>query len=156
MKGNVKLIDVLNLLLADELTAINQYMVHAEINENWGYSRLHDHFRKRSIEEMRHAEKIIGRIIFLEGIPIVSEYRKISIGPDIPRQLENDHASEESAIKAYNEAIQLSGELGDFATREVLESILQDEDRHIDGIEELLDQINHMGIAVFLSSCIKE
>jgi len=156
MKGNARVIDVLNSLLADELTAINQYMVHAEINENWGYSRLHDHFRKRSIEEMRHAEKLIGRIIFLEGMPVVSEYRKISIGPEVPGQLANDRIAEENAIKAYNEAIRLSGELGDFATREVLESILQDEDRHIDGIEELLDQIKHMGIAVFLLSCVKE
>jgi bacterioferritin len=156
MKGNAKLIDALNSLLSDELTAINQYMVHAEINENWGYSRLHEHFRKRSIEEMRHAEKLIGRIIFLEGMPIVSEYRRISIGPDVSRQLENDHGSEETAIKAYNAAIQLSGELGDFATREVLENILQDEDRHIDGIEELQDQIKQMGAPIFLSSCINK
>jgi bacterioferritin len=155
MKGNANLINQLNSLLADELTAINQYIVHAEINENWGYSRLCDHFRKRSIEEMRHAERIIERIIFLEGMPIVSEYRKISIGPDVPKQLENDHNSEANAIKAYNEAIRLSGELGDFATREILESILLDEDRHIDGIEELQDQINQMGVPVFLSSCIK-
>ncbi len=156
MKGNAKLIEGLNSLLADELTAINQYMVHAEMNENWGYSRLRDHFRKRSIDEMRHAEKLIERIIFLEGLPIVSEYGKISVGPDVPRQLENDHGAEGRAIKSYNEVIRQSGEIGDFATREILESILRDEDRHIDGIEELQDQITHMGIPVFLSSCVKQ
>ena len=156
MKGNARLIETLNSLLADELTAINQYIVHAEINENWGYKKLHDHFQKRAVDEMKHAEKLIGRIIFLEGMPIVSEYRKISIGPAAPKQLENDHASEATAIKSYNEAIKLAGDIEDFATREILESILQDEDRHIDDIENLQDQINHMGLGVFLSAYIRE
>lgn len=156
MKGNDKLIAAMNSLLADELTAINQYMVHAEIAENWGYDKLHDIVRKRSIEEMKHAEKLIARIIFLEGIPIVSEYRKINIGAEVPKQLENDHLAEEGAIKAYNEAIKLAGEVADYATREILESILNDEDRHIDGIEELQDQLKHMGLPLFLSTQIKE
>jgi bacterioferritin len=156
MKGNTKLIDVLNSLLADELTAVNQYMVHAEISEQWGYARLHGHFQKRAIDEMKHAEKLIGRIIFLEGRPVVSEYGKINIGAEIPAQLDNDHKSEATAIAAYNKAIRLAGDVEDFATREVLESILQDEDRHIDGIEELQDQIKHIGLPVFLSSQIKE
>jgi bacterioferritin len=156
MKGNVKLIEVLNSLLADELTAVNQYMVHAEVSEQWGYARLHGHFQKRAIDEMKHAEKLIGRIIFLEGRPVVSEYRKINIGAEIPEQLQNDHNSEETAIAAYNEAVKFAGDVGDFATREVLESILQDEDRHIDGIEELQDQIKQIGLPIFLSSQIKE
>jgi bacterioferritin len=156
MKGNAKLIGVLNSLLADELTAVNQYMVHAEISEQWGYARLHNHFQKRAIDEMKHAEKLIGRIIFLEGSPVVSEYRKINIGSDAPKQLENDHASEEAAIVSYNKAVKFAGDVEDFATREVLESILQDEDRHIDGIEELQDQIKHIGLPVFLSTQIKE
>jgi bacterioferritin len=156
MKGNEKLIAVLNSLLADELTAINQYMVHAEIAENWGYGKLHDHFQKRSIQEMMHAEKLISRVIFLEGIPIVSDYRKINIGAEVPQQLTNDHTAEEGAIKSYNDAIKLAGDVGDFATRDILEGILNDEDRHIDEIENLQDQIKHMGLGVFLSTQTKE
>lgn len=151
MKGNEKLISTLNSLLADELTAINQYIVHSEMCANWGYTKLHDHFEKRAMDEMKHAEKLIGRILFLEGKPIVSELKKINIGSDVLKQLENDHASEADAIKAYNEAIRLAGDVNDFATREVLESILQDEDKHIDGIEELLDQIKHMTLQLFLT-----
>jgi bacterioferritin len=152
MQGNPKLIETLNSLLADELTAINQYMVHSEICANWGYGKLHEHFEKRAIAEMKHAEKLIGRIIFLEGMPIVSTLRQIRIGSDVPKQLENDHAAEDGAIKAYNVAIKLAGEVNDFATREVLEHILNDEDRHIDGIEELQDQISHMTLPNFLTT----
>jgi bacterioferritin len=152
MKGDKKLIDTLNSLLADELTAINQYMVHSEMNDNWGYEKLHKQNEKRAIDEMKHAEKLIGRILFLEGIPIVSELRKIRIGADVPKQLANDHALEQAAIKAYNKAIALAGEVGDFATREILEHILQDEDGHIDDIEEMTDQIGHMGVQIFLST----
>src|SRR5512140_252666 len=156
MKGNEKLLGTLNSLLSDELTAISQYMVHSEMSANWGYEKLHKYFEKRAIDEMKHAEKLIGRIIFLEGLPVVSTLRKIAIVPEVPRQLENDHAAEKDAIKAYNEAILLAGEVKDFATREILEGILNDEDRHIDGIEELQDQIGHMTIGVFLSTQVKE
>jgi bacterioferritin len=152
MKGNQKLIDTLNSLLADELTAINQYMVHSEICANWGYGKLHEHFEKRAITEMKHAEKLIGRILFLEGIPIVSNLKKINIGSDIAKQLANDHDAEEGAFKAYNAGIQLAGEVSDYATREVLERILNDEDGHIDGIEELQDQISHMTLPMFLTT----
>jgi len=151
MKGNEKLISTLNSLLADELTAINQYIVHSEMCANWGYTKLHDHFENRAKDEMKHAEKLIGRILFLEGKPIVSELKKINIGADVLKQLENDHMSEADAIRAYNDAIRLAGDVNDFATREVLESILQDEDKHIDGIEELLDQIKHMTLQLFLT-----
>ncbi len=156
MKGNPKLIETLNSLLADELTAINQYMVHSEMCDNWGYEKLHKRFEKRAIDEMKHAEKLIARILFLEGIPVVSNLKKITIGSDVPKQLASDHAAEEGAIKAYNDAIALAGEVGDFATREVLESILQDEDRHIDEIEMLLDQIEQMTIHHFLTIQTKE
>ncbi|HNY12583.1 MAG TPA: bacterioferritin [Candidatus Wallbacteria bacterium] len=155
MKGNKKLIDALNNLLANELTAISQYIVHAEMADNWGYEKLHNHFEKRAIEEMKHAEKLIARVIFLEGLPIVSELHKINIGSDVPKQLMNDHAAEEIAIKGYNEAIVLAGTVGDFATREILESILNDEDRHIDKIEELQDQIGHMTLGIFLTTQVK-
>jgi len=152
MKGNDKLIAALNSLLADELTAVNQYMVHSEMNANWGYLKLHEHFEKRAIDEMKHAEKLIARLLFLEGRPVVSELRKITIGADVPKQLASDHAAEVEAIRAYNEAIKLAGDVADFATREILEEILRDEDRHVDGIEELQDQIEHMGLAIFLTT----
>jgi bacterioferritin len=154
MKGNKKLTETLNALLADELTAINQYMVHSEMCANWGYEKLHKHFEKRAIDEMKHAEKLIGRILFLEGTPTVSVLRKMSIGGDVSTQLGSDHALEMGAIKAYNDAIKLAGDVGDFATREILEHILQDEDAHIDGIEELQDQIGHMTLPIFLSTQI--
>jgi bacterioferritin len=152
MKGNEKLIETLNTLLAEELTAINQYMVHAEMSENWGYKKLRDHFDKQAKDEMKHAEKLIGRILFLEGIPVVSNLLAMHIGSDVPKQLANDHALEAQAVKEYNAAIKQAGDVADFATREILEAILHDEDHHIDSIEERLDQIQHMGIQVFLST----
>jgi bacterioferritin len=152
MKGNDKLISTLNALLADELTAINQYMVHSEMCDNWGYEKLHKYFEKRSVEEMKHAEKLIARVLFLEGRPVVSELNKISIGAEVPKMLENDHAAEAGAVKAYNEGIKLAGEVNDFATREILEQILEDEDRHIDDIEALQDQIGHMTLPIFLTT----
>jgi bacterioferritin len=152
MKGDPKLIKVLNALLADELTAINQYMVHSEMCDNWGYLKLHKTIEKRAIDEMKHAEKLIGRILFLEGLPIVSDLKKLFIGADIPKMFGSDHKAEEGAIKSYNEAIILAGNLKDYATREVLESILKDEDAHIDGIEEVQDQIGQMGIQIFLTT----
>jgi bacterioferritin len=152
MKGVQKVLDALNSLLADELTAVNQYMVHAEMCENWGYEKLGKTIQKRAIEEMKHAEKLIGRILFLEGIPIVSDLKKINIGADVPKMFGSDHALENGAIKSYNSAIQLCGDSRDFATREILEGILQDEDKHIDGIEEVQDQIRQMSIQVFLST----
>jgi bacterioferritin len=152
MKGNPKLIETLNSLLADELTAINQYMVHSEMAHNWGYEKLHTHFEKRAIDEMKHAETLIGRILFLEGTPTVSKYNKMMIGADVPKQLAGDHGLEMMAIKAYNEAIVLAGEVKDYATREILEKILNDEDRHIDQIEELQDQIKQMTLQIFLTT----
>ena len=155
MKGNPKLIKTLNSLLADELTAINQYMVHSEICAGWGYEKLHKLIEKRAIIEMKHAEKLIGRILFLEGIPIVSNLGKMHIGADIPKQLANDHAAEEMAIAGYNAGIKLAGEVGDFATREILEKILNDEDSHIDEIEELQDQISQMTLPIFLTTQVE-
>jgi bacterioferritin len=152
MKGDEKVIKTLNSLLADELTAVNQYMVHAEMCENWGYDKLGEVIQKRAIEEMKHAEKLIGRILFLEGTPIVSELRKMHIGADVPKMFASDHVLESDAIKVYNSGIQLCGDAKDYATREILEAILNDEDKHIDGIEEVQDQIEQMGVQVFLST----
>jgi len=152
MKGDPKLIKTLNSLLADELTAVNQYMVHSEMCDNWGYDKLHKTIEKRAIDEMKHAEKLIGRILFLEGLPIVSDLKKLFIGADVPKMFVNDRNAEDGAIKAYNEAIVLAGNLKDFATREILESILKDEDAHMDAIEEVQDQIGQMGLPIFLTT----
>ncbi|OGO17196.1 MAG: bacterioferritin [Chloroflexi bacterium RBG_16_48_7] len=155
MKGDPKVIDTLNSLLADELTAVSQYMVHAEMCDNWGYGKLDELIQKRAIDEMKHAEKLIGRILFLEGIPIVSDLKKMFIGADVPKMFTNDHQSESDAIKSYNASIVVCGEAKDYATREILESILKDEDGHIDAIESVQDRISQMGIQVFLSTQMK-
>lgn len=152
MKGNPELIKTLNALLADELGAISQYMVHSEMNADWGYGKLHEQLEKRAIEEMKHAEKLIGRILFLEGTPVVSKLSEIKIGSDVPKQISFDHKAEEGAIKAYNEAIILAGEVKDYATRDLLQEILNDEDRHIDEIEEMRDQVEQMTLPIFLMS----
>lgn len=152
MKGDPRVLEALNSLLADELTAINQYMVHSEMCDNWGYEKLHKTIEKRSIDEMKHAEKLIGRIIFLEGIPIVSKLNDIHVGPEVPKMFMNDHNAEEDAIRKYNSSILVCGEARDFATREILEHILNEEDAHIDGIEAVQDEITQMGIQVFLST----
>ena len=151
MKGDPKVISVLNSLLAEELTAINQYMVHSEMCDDWGYEKLHKSIEKRAIDEMKHAEKLIGRILFLEGTPIVSKYNEIHIGADVSEMYKNDHLAEADAIKSYNSAIALCGEARDYATRDILEAILKDEDAHIDNIEAIQDEIKQMGIQVFLS-----
>ena len=151
MKGNDKLIQALNKLLADELTAINQYVVHGEMAENWGYGKLKKSVGARSITEMKHAEKLIERILFLEGAPIVGELKKIHIGADVPQQCANDLASEMTAVVSYNHAVKLATEVGDNATREILEGILKDEDGHVNEIEEKLDQIKQMGVQHFLA-----
>jgi bacterioferritin len=152
MKGNAQLIQVLNGLLADELTAINQYMVHAEMVENWGYKKLGKMIQGRAITEMKHAEKLIGRILFLEGTPTVSKLNEIHIGADVPKQFESDHAAEMSAVKSYNAGIKLAVEVADNATKELLESILKDEDGHVDEIEAQQDQIAQMGLPQYLSN----
>jgi bacterioferritin len=151
MKGKTKVIDNLNLLLADELTAINQYMVQSEMCANWGYNRLHEAAEKRAIDEMKHAEKLIGRLLFLEGRPIVSVLNKIHIGDTVDAQHKNDHESELGAIKAYNEAIKICVELGDNGTRELLESILKDEEDHLDWLEAQLDQLTQLGTPAYLA-----
>lgn len=150
MKGNPKVIEALNDLLSDELTAINQYMVHSEMCADWRYDKLHEAAEKRAIEEMKHAESLIGRILFLEGIPIVSNLKKIHIGADVEAQHRNDIASETEAIQAYNAAIKLAVEAGDNGTRELLESILKDEENHLDWLEAQVGQIETLGLQRYL------
>lgn len=150
MKGDERIIEALNARLADELAAINQYMVHAEMCEDWGYGRLHEAIEARAMEEMKHAESLIGRIIFLEGRPIVSNLGPIKIGADVEAQIKNDWQAERDAIRDYNESIRLAVEVGDNGSRELFESILTDEEEHIDWIESQQDEIQHMGIQNFL------
>ena len=154
MKGSAKVISVLNDLLADELSAVNQYMVHSEMLANWKFDELAEVIEKRAIDEMKHAEKHIGRILFLEGMPIVTNLKPIHIGSTVEAQLKNDLASEVGAIKAYNEAIQLAVAESDNGTRELLEKILLDEEAHLDWLEAQLEQINQMGIQNYLSEQI--
>jgi bacterioferritin len=150
MKGNEKIIAILNDFLADELTAINQYIVHSEMCANWGYAKLHASIEKRAIDEMKHAEKLIARILFLEGMPVVSELKKIKIGVTVDGQLKNDWEAESGAIKAYNDGIRLCLELGDNGTRELIDANLTDEETHLDWLEAQLDQISQMGLQNYL------
>jgi len=141
MKGDPNVINVLNSLLSEELTAINQYIVHSEMCENWGYGKLHKEIEKRAIVEMKHAEKLISRILFLEGIPIVSNLNAIHIGADVPKMFAFDHNAELDAVKNYNSGIVTCGDARDYATRDLLQSILKDEDDHVDEIENVQDEI---------------
>ncbi len=150
MKGNDEVLAALNFLLADELTAINQYMVHSEMCANWGYGELHEYVEKRAITEMKHAEKLIGRIIFLNGKPVVSNLNPLHIGGSVVDQLKHDLDAETGAVAEYNKAIKLAGERGDNGTRALLESILQDEEDHADWIETQLDQSDQMGLSAYL------
>ncbi|MGQ9606490.1 MAG: bacterioferritin [Thermogutta sp.] len=156
MQGNPELVKKLDDLLAEELTAIMQYMVHSEMCDNWGYERLHKLVERRAMQEMKHAESLIGRIIFLGGTPTVSKLNAVHIGPEIAQQFQFDLNAELEAVKMYNEAIHLADKVGDAVTRQLLESIVKDEDSHVDWLEEQLDQIQQMGIAVYLSTHTKE
>jgi len=152
MKGKPEIIEKLNYLLADELTAVNQYFVHAEECGDWGYEVLHESIEKRSIGEMKHAEKLISRILFLEGTPVVDNLNKMHIADTVLGMLENDKKSELDAIKNYNESIKLAAELLDNGTKELLDGILKDEEAHLDYIEEQLDQIAQMGLEHYLTT----
>jgi bacterioferritin len=151
MKGNDTIIQHLNDRLAEELTGINQYFVHAEMAENWDYDKLADVTKKRSIVEMRHAEALIERILYLEGKPIVSKLNEIRIGADVPQMHRNDLDLELGADKHYNESIKVAAELGDDGTKKLLENILKDEEEHIDNLEAQLDQIEQMGLQNYLA-----
>ena len=150
MKGQEAIIKTLNELLADELTAINQYMVHSEMCEDWGYGKLHEAVEKRAITEMKHAERLIGRILFLEGRPTVSKLNKISIGSDVEAQLRNDLAAEAGAIASYNAGVRQAADLVDNGTRDLLQAILNDEEDHLDWLESQLELISQMGIQNYL------
>ncbi len=154
MKGNDRIIELLNARLAEELTASNQYMVHAEMDENWKYGRLHEVVRRRAIQEMKHAEKIIERILFLDGQPVVSKLNEIHVGRDVQAQLAFDLKLELAANAAYNETARVASELGDAGTRELIAAILVEEEEHVDWLEAQLGQIEQVGIQNYLAAQI--
>ena len=156
MKGNEKLLEKLNDLLSDELTAVNQYMVHAEMDDDWSYTRLAESVEKRAIDEMKHAEKLIGRILFLEGTPIVSNYKKINIGPTVEKQIDFDCTSEVEAVASYNDGIKLASSVSDNGTEQLFKSILLDEEAHLDWLETQQEQIRQIGLQNYLAEQVKE
>jgi bacterioferritin len=152
VKGSDKLIETLNVLLAEELTAINQYMVHAEMCENWGYEKLYKAIRGQAMTEMKHAEKLIARILFLEGTPSVSKLNPMSIGKTVDKIVASDLDAEVEAVGAYNEAIRLAVEVKDNGTRDLLSQILKDEEDHVDWLEIQRDQLTQLGLELYLAN----
>lgn len=150
MKGNERLITVLNALLADELTAINQYMVHSEMCANWGYEKLHQAIRKQAMDEMFHAEWLIERIIFLDGAPTVSKLNPMKIGKSVLEMIKNDNGDEIDAVHKYNDAIKLSREVEDQVSVDLLAKILKMEEGHVDWAEMQRAQIDQMGLENYL------
>ncbi len=151
MQGSKKVLEALNQLLADELTAINQYMVHAELASNWGYAKLHKAIEKQAFDEMHHAEWLIERIIFLDGSPTVSKLNKITIGKTVPDMIGNDQSAELDAVRSYNQGIALAREEGDEASADLLRKILKMEEDHVNWAEEQRAQIAQMGLENYLA-----
>jgi bacterioferritin len=151
MKGNAEVIQCLNEALSEELTAINQYFLHAEMFENWGYKKLAAFNKKQSIDEMKHAEKLIERILFLDGRPEMKHEQKLNVGKTIPEMIENDLKLEIGAVEMYNRLIVTASKKGDYGTEEVFKKLLKDEEGHVDGLEEQMDGIRDMGLQVYLS-----
>jgi len=151
MKGNEKLLKSLNHLLADELTAISQYMVHSEMCESWGYDKLHSAIEKQAKDEMHHAEWLIQRILFLDGTPEVSKLNPMKIGNSVLDMVGNDQEAELAAVRAYNKAIILAHEVADQATADLLTQILKMEEGHVDWAEIQRSQIEQMGLENYLA-----
>ena len=156
MQGNSDVIARLQLALTEELTAISQYFLHAEMCENWKYEKLSKFIKKQSIDEMKHAEALIERILFLEGSPNLTELMTLTVGSNVKAQLENDLKLEVNAVKMYNESVQIARDRGDNASRELFERLLRDEEEHVDWLEAQLHQINEMGYERYLSQQIRE
>lgn len=154
MKGKESVIKALNRLLTEELTAINQYMLHAEMCDDWGYAKLHEAFEKQAIDEMKHAEKLIGRVIFLEGHPNVYKINPFKPGKTPQEMIKMDISSEVDAVRMYNEAIALCAKEQDNGTKELLDRILADEERHVDWAESQMEQISQMGAQNYLTTVL--
>ncbi len=152
MKGQEKIIAALNDVLSAELTAINQYFIHAEMCENWGYGKLHAEMKGHSIGEMKHAERVMARILYLEGTPNMSKYMKIQVGRTLEEMHQFDLALEKDAVARLNAFVTLAAELGDNGSKDVFQHILEEEEEHIDWIESQIDQIAQMGIQNYLAT----
>jgi len=155
MKGDAKVVALLNDVLTAELTAINQYFLHAELCEHWGYAALHKRTRKESIEEMKHAEKIVHRILYLEGLPNLQKLNPLNIGQTVPEQFKADLALEVEAVTRLNAAITHCRSENDAGTCELLEHILVEEEQHIDWLESQLEAIKQIGVQNYLSEQLK-
>ncbi len=155
MRGNKNVVAALNEALKEELTAINQYFLHAEMCENWKYERLSKYIKKQSIDEMKHAEKLIERILFLDGTPSM-EPLGVKIGANVKQQLENDLALEINAVAMYNRAVQMAAEASDNGSRELFETLLKDEEEHVDWLEAQMHQISEIGLERYLSQQVRE
>ena len=155
MKGHDKVIDLLNEVLTGELSAINQYWLHARICENWGYQRLWKKVREESLDEMKHADKLIDRVLYLDGLPNLQRYHKINVGQTVPEQLQLDLDVEKAAVKLLNDGIELCRSLGDNGSRELLEEILVAEEEHVNWLEAQLELIAQVGVENYLSQQIK-
>jgi len=156
MKGNDEIIQVLQDVLCAELTAVNQYFIHARMNENWGYKKLAAYIRKESIEEMQHAQNVIDRILYFDGAPNMQKYMKINVGPTVPEQFQFDLQLEYDAVKRLNEGIELCRAKGDNGTRALLEEILKSEEEHVDWLEAQRQQIKDIGVENYLAQQIEE
>ena len=156
MQGNPKVIALLNEALKEELTAINQYFLHAEMCENWHYNKLGDYIKKQSIDEMKHAEVLIERILFLDGTPNLTELMQLSVGKNVREQLESDLKLEIGAVGMYNNAVKVCRDEGDNASRELFERLLKDEEEHVDWLEAQLHQIKELGYERYLTQQIRE
>lgn len=155
MKGSNEVIQVLQDVLSAELTAVNQYFIHARMNENWGYKKLAAYIRKESIEEMMHAQQVIDRILYFDGAPNMSKYMKINVGKDVPEQFRNDLAVEYQAVPRLNKGIEVARAIGDNGTRALLESILKEEEEHVDWLEAQLGLIEEIGVENYLARQIE-
>jgi bacterioferritin len=156
MKGNAAILSLLNEVLGGELVAINQYFLHAKMCENWGYKRLHARIRAESIDEMKHAEELVERILFLEGLPNLQKLGKLNIGESVKEQLESDLQLEKNAITLLNDGLALCRQHGDGTSEELLRDILEDEEEHVDWIETQLDLIAKLGEQLYLSQQMHE
>jgi bacterioferritin len=151
MKGKPEVIEVLARMLKEELGAISQYFIHAEMCENWGYKKLADHTKKESIGEMKHAETLIERILFLEGTPNLNDMPKLVVGKDVKSQFQNDLALEKNAVVEYNEGIAACRKAGDHASADMLQAILADEEEHVNFLEDQLSLIENVGLQNYLA-----
>jgi bacterioferritin len=156
MKGNPKVIAALNEALKEELVAINQYFLHAEMCENWHYDKLGSFIKKQSIDEMKHAEVLIERILFLDATPNMTDPIKLTIGQNVKEQIESDLKLEIDAVALYNRASQIARDEGDNASRELFDRLLKDEEEHVDWLEAQLYQIKEIGYERYLSQQIRE